>query len=228
MANLCYNLGMINTINNNLIRTLIDNFYSNPDFDEKKYISRAKKGDEEAIQLIMGKYAPLVEQYLLFIPHDENDEEDLLNHGLTKIKDAIDYYNLNRKRTSFNKYCSVIIFNSLVSYNDKLKHPNNEIFFDDIPTVYGPNTTLVCNMDLDDIAEQSYEKEKLLEFMKTQLTPLEYNIICLKFGFTDEGPLTHKQIGMKLGLSRGAVTERVLRILDKFRNPKYKLKNLLD
>ena len=57
------------------------------------------------------------------------------------------------------------------------------------------------------------EKEK-----KSSAAKKEKEIIELKFGFTDDGPLTYEEVGQRFGVTRERIRQIEARVLEKLRS----------
>ncbi|MCB9419854.1 MAG: sigma-70 family RNA polymerase sigma factor [Ardenticatenaceae bacterium] len=71
----------------------------------------------------------------------------------------------------------------------------------------------------DDLVSRKMLREQLRE-MLAELTPREANILRLRYGLAGDEPLTFKQIGQKLGLSRERIRQLEKTALRRLRQPK--------
>jgi RNA polymerase primary sigma factor len=69
-----------------------------------------------------------------------------------------------------------------------------------------------------------------IEEMLASLTPREARILRWRYGLSGERPLTLKEIGTKIGVSRERVRQIAAQVLRKLRHPRYRrqLQSYLD
>ncbi len=103
--------------------------------------------------------------------------------------------------------------NNIVNLNSKVGDDNDTELGDLISL---DKTSLEDSVILNDLPEKVQEL-----FKKCNLQPREILVITLRFGLIDDNPLTLKEIGLQINVTRERIRQIESEALKKLRNPKY-------
>ena len=179
--------------------------------EEQKYIDEYALGNENAKNI-------LIEHNLRLVAHiakkyaDEKNLEDLISIGTIGLIKGINTFN-PKKNSKLSTYISRCIENEVLMFMRSSRKLSNEVSIDEsIGTDReGNNMTFsdvltTDNADISDIISGKLEAQKLYAAMKKTLSPNEINIICWRYGLSNQKKKTQKEIADILGISRSYVS----------------------
>lgn len=191
--------------------------------EEAELLQRMAKGEPEAkcrlIEHNMRLVAHVAKKY--YNPND--DPEDLLSIGTIGLLKAVDTYD-TAKGYKLVTYAARCIDNELLMYFRGRKKQSKDVsLFEPIGCdKEGNQISLydILEQEEVDIAEQMDQKQDLIrlrQVLPKVLSRREYEIICKRYGLTDKGGYTQKQIASQMGISRSYVSRIEKRALEKLR-----------
>jgi len=190
--------------------------------EEKSFLERFKKGDEEARQVLIKRNLRLVAHVIKKYDHNQAnlDKEDLISIGSIGLIKAINTFNPD-KGTRLATYAARCIENEILmvlrsegkknwtetSLQDPLgsDKEGNELKWEDI---------LSCEESMFDQVELSLLKEQIKR-IKNKLKYREQRVLELRFGLSGNKRYTQKEIAKLLGISRSYVSRIEKKIVQK-------------
>lgn len=179
--------------------------------EEQKYIQEYAKGSENAKNI-------LIEHNLRLVAHiakkyaDDKNLEDLISIGTIGLIKGINTFN-TKKNSRLSTYIARCIENEVLMTLRSSKKLQNEVSMDECigTDKEGNNMTfsdilMIDNTDIADNIARKIEAQRLYNAMKEVLTPMEYNIICRRYGLNNTEKETQKEIANSLGISRSYVS----------------------
>ncbi len=193
-----------------------------PPEEEKKYLALAAKGDKQAKDILikhnMRLVAHVVKKY-----SGAAETDDLLSVGSIGLIKAINTYR-EGKGTQLATYTARCIENEiLMLLRSGKKHKNNVSLTEPVGCDKDGNELTI--MDLLSVkedsvfsqVENSIQREKFINLLKTFLNKREYDIICMRYGLLDGIPLPQREVAKKLGISRSYISRIEKRAIEKAR-----------
>ncbi len=189
---------------------------------ERQLLEKMWQGDERAKE-------ELVKHNMRLIAHvakkysSYNDNDELLSVGSIGLVKAINTYKAG-KGTRLATYAARCIENEiLMMLRATKKIKANKSLYE--PVSYDKDGNEVALIDLLCVDEESVSakveseivKEKLGVIVRKVLDNREYEIIALRYGLDDNEPLTQREIGKKLKISRSYVSRIETKALLKLR-----------
>lgn len=179
---------------------------------ESYYLKKCKAGDLEARNKLVEYNLRLVAHIAKKYNNFERDTDDLLSIGTIGLIKAINTYDA-QKGNRLVTYASRCIENEILMMLRQERKCSKEFsLYDPIGTDKEGNEIslldiIECNEQ--DITEQIILAESisiLKEIIYTQLDPRELQVITLRYGLSNNPPLTQREIASKLAISRSYVS----------------------
>ena len=162
--------------------------------EEKIYLERLSKGDEEAKNILIERNLRLVAHVCKKYASTNVDLEDLISIGTIGLIKGINSFNLD-KGVRLSTYVSRCIDNEILMYLRSTRKLGAEVYLED-----------TIGKDKDDntvtLKEVLENNEKIKEVLKDR----EKTIIESRFGLNGGKPKTQKQIAKMMGISRSYVS----------------------
>lgn len=180
--------------------------------EEKIYLERLSKGDEEAKNILIERNLRLVAHVCKKYSNTNIDLEDLISIGTIGLIKGINSFKLE-KGARLSTYISRCIDNEILMYLRTIKKTGAEVFLED--TIgKDKDDNIVTLKEVLENNERNIEEEvdlklkikKLYEKIKEVLKDREKTIIELRFGLNGKKPKTQKQIAKMMGISRSYVS----------------------
>ena len=180
--------------------------------EEKIYLERLRKGDEEAKNVLIERNLRLVAHVCKKYSNTNIDLEDLISIGTIGLIKGINSFKLE-KGARLSTYISRCIDNEILMYLRTIKKTGAEVFLEDTIGKDKDDNTVTLKEVLEN-NERNIEEEvdlklkikKLYEKIKEVLKDREKTIIELRFGLNGKKPKTQKQIAKMMGISRSYVS----------------------
>lgn len=157
--------------------------------EDKKLLSRAREGDEQAKEALIKKYIPMVRHIVkTSCPRGKDSIEDMIQEGLIGLLDAIKEYDNRQDKTKFSSFAYLCVMRKIYNYirrvnNNKqraltgalslqahLDHEENRTIQD-----------LLGSTELDpvEIYENKWISQRLTQVLKNHLSLFEYAVVVL-------------------------------------------------
>ena len=190
--------------------------------EEKKYFELCRKGDEKARNILIERNLRLVAHIAKKYYYSGCDSEDLISIGTIGLIKAIDSYNTEGS-TRFATYAGKCLQNEILMFFRAQKKQSAEVSLADAVETDKDGNPLTY-MDLVSTDEDVEEKidckikmEQIAEKINTVLTPVERQIIILRYGLGFTKPITQREAAGKLGISRSYVSRLESKAIAKIR-----------
>ncbi len=145
------------------------------------------------------------------------DMDDLVSVGLVGLIKAVDSYDPDRK-TPFANYACQCIENEVRMYLRKNQKHQSEVSLDvPMSSEAGDRTMLDMIGETEDLADEVTRKIEAFEAksLVDLLTPLEREVIELRYGLAGERPVTQREVADRKGVSRPYISRIERRALDR-------------
>ena len=196
-----------------------------PKKEEIKYLELAKKGDENARNLLIEHNLRLVSYIVRKQYSGSNEQEDLVSIGIIGLIKAVETFNVE-KSVNFSTYASKCIDNEIKMHFRKTKHLAGEVHIDDpIETDKNGNELKISDIfkDACNVSEEvllRVDVKKLYLFINEELDEREKLIICMRYGLpTTKGTATkihtQKEVADMLDISRSYISRIEKKALEK-------------
>lgn len=181
------------------------------DLPENEILELAKKGDNEALNLIISKYRTAVEAAVSKISNTPIERDDLIQEGMIGLLAAVRSFDMNRN-AAFSTYCYSCINNALQTalrrVSRKKDVPQNIVVPLEEEFIHSKETAIS--------AEESFlarESVSLLEeLLDKELSAFENAVLRMHIA-----GCSYKEIGDKLGKSPKAVDNALVRVRNKLK-----------
>ncbi len=184
--------------------------------EETKWLMQYKNGTEEEKKEAKDK---LVLHNLRLVAHivkkyssAQKDTEEMISIGTVGLMKAILTYDFE-KNIRLASYASRCIENELLmSLRAGKKTQHDVSLYDPIGTDRDGNEIVILDIinsdtpDFADTLDLSIQTKRMLEAVKTVLTPRERKVICLRYGLFQQDVKTQQEIAEMMGISRSYVS----------------------
>lgn len=190
--------------------------------EERAYFERCKNGDQEARAVLIERNLRLVAHIAKKYYYSGCDNDDLISIGTIGLIKAIDSFH-PESGTRFATYAGKCLQNEILMYFRSQKKQALECSLSETVETDKDGNPLTY-MDIistdDDIAERidlKIKLEKMMHGILTLLTPVEKQIIVLRYGLGGAEPITQREVAQKLGISRSYVSRLESKAIEKLR-----------
>lgn len=180
--------------------------------EESFYLNLYQTGNEEERKDAKDK---LILHNLRLVAHiakkyssNAREPEELISIGIIGLIKAVDSFNAE-KNVRLVSYAAKCIQNELLMWLRSGKKFQNDIsLHEPIGTDRDGNEIVMLdiinsdNPDFVDTIDFSIKSQKMLEAVKTVLSPRERTVIILRYGLSNQDVLTQQEIAERLGISR--------------------------
>ncbi len=190
--------------------------------EEEKYSKLLRDGDENAKKV-------LIEHNLRLVAHiakkygTENDFDDLVSIGTIGLIKGINTYNPD-KNTRLAAYIARCIENEILMTMRQKKRLLREISLDETIGSDSEGNTMTLSdtlagdgRNVEDEVFLKISSKKLINAIKTCLTPVEQKIIIWRYGIGGGGRKTQQEVSEQLGISRSYVSRIEKRAIKKLK-----------
>jgi RNA polymerase sporulation-specific sigma factor len=182
-----------------------------------------KQGDKEAKEKLISHNMRLV-AHVVKKYSGAAETDDLISVGSIGLIKAINTYD-ETKGTGLATYTARCIENEiLMLLRANKKHANDVSLSDPIGTDKDGNELslidLLCEKEdaVFSQVDRSIEREKLISFLKANLSKREYTVICLRYGLKCKRPYAQREVAKFLQISRSYVSRIEKKVLEKLKN----------
>lgn len=191
--------------------------------DEADYLRRCKQGDKDARDKLIEHNLRLVAHIVKKYNMIDKETDDLISIGTIGLIKAIDTFD-DEKGIRLATYASRCIDNELLMMLRSGKRLAKEVYLYDpigsdregneinlLDIIEEAEIDIVENIVLED------DIKKLYHMIGKVLTDREREIICLRYGLSNQKEVTQREIASKLGISRSYVSRIEKKALKKLR-----------
>ncbi len=179
--------------------------------EEEEYFNKFKAGDMEARDVLIRHNLRLV-AHIVKKYANSCEADDLISVGSLGLIKAINTYNPNTT-TQLSTYAAKCIENEILMLIRTNKKHKNTVSIEDILSFDEDDNSMVLQ-DIIHPDEKTFEEElhdqdiaiRLRKLLRDTLNDREYQIICLRYGFDDNPPLTQREVAERLGISRSYIS----------------------
>jgi RNA polymerase sporulation-specific sigma factor len=180
--------------------------------EERYYLERMKKGDEEARNILIERNLRLVAHVTKKYSTTNVDQDDLISIGSIGLIKGINSYDMN-KNFKLATYVAKCIENEVLMYLRTNKKRAYDVYLNE-PIGKDKDDNEITLQEVLENNDRNIEEEVDIKFkiknmyqkMKEILKKREKIIIELRFGLNGEKPKTQKEIAKLLNISRSYVS----------------------
>lgn len=194
--------------------------------EEEMYFRLYKNGDEDAKKVLIERNLRLVVHVAKKYAMSGKDSDDLISIGSIGLIKAVSTYDID-KGHKFATYAARCIQNEILMYLRSSKKLQNEVSIDDSigSDKEGNTISLIDILENDEPAvvdkvDLRIKTGDLYEKMRECLTEREKLIIILRYGLSDKGEKTQKEVASMLNISRSYVSRIEKKAIDKLKDKK--------
>ncbi len=191
--------------------------------EEAEYLRRCKEGDKDARDKLIEHNLRLVAHIVKKYNIADKETDDLISIGTIGLIKAIDTFD-DEKGIRLATYASRCIDNELLMMLRSGKRISKEVYLYDpigsdkegneinlLDIIEEAEIDVVDNIVLED------DIKKLYSIIGKVLTDREREIICLRYGLSNNREVTQREIANKLGISRSYVSRIEKKALKKLK-----------
>jgi len=194
--------------------------------EEEMYFKLYKDGDEDAKKILIERNLRLVVHVSKKYVMAGKDSDDLISIGSIGLIKAVSTYDIE-KGHKFATYAARCIQNEILMYLRSSKKLQNEVSIDDSigSDKEGNTISLIDVLENDEPAvvdkvDLRIKTGDLYDKMKECLTDRERLIIVLRYGLSDKGEKTQKEVANMLNISRSYVSRIEKKAIEKLKDKK--------
>ena len=191
--------------------------------EELSYLIKAKKGDEEAKNILIEHNLRLVVFLAKKYENTGYDIEDLVSIGSIGLIKGINTYKID-KNIKLATYASRCISNEILMFLRKNKKRKNEISLEDSLNYDNEGNELhledVLGTDSDLVSDE-YEKQLERNFISKEINKLnqrEKQIMVLRYGLNNSESYTQKEVAEMLGISQSYISRIEKKVIRNIKN----------
>ncbi len=191
--------------------------------EELSYLIKAKKGDEEAKNILIEHNLRLVVFLAKKYENTGYDIEDLVSIGSIGLIKGINTYKID-KNIKLATYASRCISNEILMFLRKNKKRKKEISLEDSLNYDNEGNELhledVLGTDSDLVSDE-YEKQLERNFISKEINKLnqrEKQIMVLRYGLNNSESYTQKEVAEMLGISQSYISRIEKKVIRNIKN----------
>ena len=195
--------------------------------EEEMYFKLYKDGDEDAKKILIERNLRLVVHVSKKYAMAGKDADDLISIGSIGLIKAVSTYDVE-KGHKFATYAARCIQNEILMYLRSSKKLQNEVSIDDSigSDKEGNTISLIDILENDEPAivdkvDLRIKTGDLYDKMKECLTDRERLIIVLRYGLSDKGEKTQKEVAHMLNISRSYVSRIEKKAIEKLKDKRF-------
>ncbi len=180
--------------------------------EEKEYLKKYLAGDRAARDILIERNLRLVAHIVKKYQNPEEDPEDLISIGTIGLIKAVSTFNPDRNNR-LAAYAAKCVENEVLMHLRSRKKCAREVsLYEPIGKDKDGNEIRLLDIlesNFEDVVEKySFEQNvrRLYLLMQQALTPQEFRILNMRYGFFGEQEQTQRVIAGKLGISRSYVS----------------------
>ena len=189
---------------------------------EREYLLRMKKGDQEARSKLIEHNLRLVAHIIKKYYGAQGEQDDLVSIGTIGLIKAVNTFDPD-KNIRLSSYASRCIENEILMHFRSAKKRAGDISLDEtIDTDKDGNPlTLMDIMAVEDTIldelDSKLNSRKLRQYIEEELTDREKKIILLRYGLDGREPMTQKNVAKLMDISRSYVSRIETKALKKLK-----------
>ena len=189
--------------------------------EERKYVSLAAGGDEEARSILVEHNLRLVAHIIKKYYSAACDQDDLISIGTVGLIKGIASYRPD-KGVRLATYASRCVENEILMFFRSQRKSAGDVSLSDALDSDGEGGLSIQDVlyEEDDILERLALREdsrRLRRFVSEELDRREREIITLRYGLGGDAPLPQREVAARLGISRSYVSRLEKKALEKLR-----------
>jgi len=192
--------------------------------EEREYLERYKKGDQEAREILIYRNMRLVAHVVKKYQGTDYEMEDLLSVGTIGLIKAVDTFNLD-KGSRLGTYAAKCVENEiLMLFRAGKKYSKEVSIYEPIGTDKdGETVSLMDVLELEgkEALEQvilNQDIKNLYESIKTNLNDTEKTVIRMRYGLFVSKEYTQREVADVLGISRSYVSRIEKKAIEKLKD----------
>ena len=191
--------------------------------EEFDYLIKAKKGDEEAKNVLIEHNLRLVVFLAKKYENTGYDIEDLVSIGTIGLIKGINTYKLS-KNIKLATYASRCISNEILMFLRKNKKRKKEISLEDSLNYDSEGNELHLEDVLgtyNDLVSEEYERQVERNFISKEINKLnqrEKQIMVLRYGLNNTESYTQKEVAEILGISQSYISRIEKKVIKNIKN----------
>ena len=191
--------------------------------EEKIYLERLSKGDEEAKNILIERNLRLVAHVCKKYSNTNIDLEDLISIGTIGLIKGIKSFNVE-KGARLSTYVSRCIDNEILMYLRKNKKRNADVSLEDSLSYDAEGNELRLEDILGtepDIVTKELEDSDLKRIMLEEINNLpkrDKEIMKLRYGLFGEDEITQKELAKKLNISQSYISRIEKKVIKKIKD----------
>ena len=192
--------------------------------EEEMYFKLYKNGDDDAKKILIERNLRLVVHVAKKYSMSGKDSDDLISIGSICIIKAVSTYDYE-KGHKFATYAARCIQNEILMYLRSSKKLQNEVSIDDSigSDKEGNTISLIDILENDEPAvvdkvDLRIKTSELYVRIEECLTDREKLIIVLRYGLSDKGEKTQKEVASMLNISRSYVSRIEKKAIEKLKD----------
>ena len=189
---------------------------------EREYLLRMKKGDQEARSKLIEHNLRLVAHIIKKYYGAQGEQDDLVSIGTIGLIKAVNTFDPD-KNIRLSSYASRCIENEILMHFRSAKKRAGDISLDETLDTDkdGNPLTLMDIMAVEDtiLDELDFKlnSRKLRQYIEEELTDREKKIILLRYGLDGREPMTQKNVAKLMDISRSYVSRIETKALKKLK-----------
>ena len=190
--------------------------------EEQFYLLQLQRGDPEAKNILIEHNLRLVAHVAKKYQGCDEDQDDLISIGTIGLIKAISTFDPSRT-SKLSTYAARCIDNELLMmFRARRKRSREVSLYEPIGTDREGNEISLLDIIESppvDVVDDCFKKDSisyLLRYIRTVLSPKEYQVIC-RYGLNGQEPLTQREIAENLSISRSYVSRIEKNALRKLR-----------
>ena len=194
-----------------------------PFAEEQFYLLQLQRGDPEAKNILIEHNLRLVAHVAKKYQGCDEDPDDLISIGTIGLIKAISTFDPNRT-SKLSTYAARCIDNELLMmFRARRKRSREVSLYEPIGTDREGNEISLLDIIESppvDVVDDCFKRDSisyLLRYIRTVLSPKEYQVICCRYGLNGQEPLTQREIAENLSISRSYVSRIEKNALRKLR-----------
>lgn len=189
---------------------------------EQECLQRAAKGDIHARNQLVEHNLRLVAHIIKKYYQNAGNQEDLVSIGTIGLIKAINTFDME-KNIKLSSYASRCIENEILMHFRNLRKSSQDVSLNDtIDTDKDGNPLTLMDIladesNIDDDIDTKLHLQVLQDYIDSELTPREKEIIICRYGLNGSEPLPQRELAKRLHISRSYISRIEKKALTKLR-----------
>ena len=190
--------------------------------EEEEYLLRCRQGDIKARNKLVEHNLRLVAHIIKKYYALQSDHDDLVSIGTIGLIKAINTFDIN-KNIRLSSYASRCIENEILMHFRGMKKSSQDLSLNETIDTDKDGNPLTL-MDVLSVEEDyageldiKVKSSKLYNYINSELSKREKEIIILRYGLNGKEPLTQREVAKLMGISRSYISRIEKRALELLR-----------